>query len=250
MSHLQKLSLSYYSNTRAGEVISRVINDVEQTKNFVMIGLMNVWLDLATILIAIAIMLTMDVPLTLVTLLAFPFYAYSVKHFFGKLRESDRETISGTWQMCKVICMNAFQVSVSLKVLHLKKKNKRILMRQMVSFLIKQLIIQNGMRKHLLSLIRLRMLHLFLCLLMQVIKSSMDRCLSERWLHLLLILIRLYSPLRRLVNSSTSLTQSFASMDRVFELMEEQYDVTDKTDAIELPPIDGKIEFDNVSFIL
>ena len=44
--HLQKLSLSYYSNTRAGEVISRVINDVEQTKNFVMIGLMNVWLDL------------------------------------------------------------------------------------------------------------------------------------------------------------------------------------------------------------
>ena len=45
-SHLQKLSLRYYSNTRAGEVISRVINDVEQTKNFVMIGLMNVWLDL------------------------------------------------------------------------------------------------------------------------------------------------------------------------------------------------------------
>ena len=44
--HLQKLSLSYYSNTRAGEIISRVINDVEQTKNFVMIGLMNVWLDL------------------------------------------------------------------------------------------------------------------------------------------------------------------------------------------------------------
>ena len=61
-SHLQNLSLRYYSNTRAGEIISRVINDVEQTKNFVMIGLMNVWLDLATIIIAIAIMLTMDVP--------------------------------------------------------------------------------------------------------------------------------------------------------------------------------------------
>ncbi|MDX1771027.1 MAG: ABC transporter transmembrane domain-containing protein, partial [Planococcaceae bacterium] len=64
--HLQKLSMRYYSNTRAGEVISRVINDVEQTKNFVMIALMNLWLDLATILIAIGIMLTMDVPLTLV----------------------------------------------------------------------------------------------------------------------------------------------------------------------------------------
>ena len=56
-----------------------------------MIGLMNVWLDLATIIIAIAIMLTMDVELTLVTLLAFPFYAFSVKYFFGKLRELTRK---------------------------------------------------------------------------------------------------------------------------------------------------------------
>lgn len=44
--HLQRLSLRYYANTRAGDVISRVINDVEQTKTFVMTGLMNVWLDL------------------------------------------------------------------------------------------------------------------------------------------------------------------------------------------------------------
>ena len=27
-------------------------------------------------------------------------------------------------------------------------------------------------------------------------------------------------------------------MDRVFELMEEKYDITDKEDAIELPPIE------------
>ncbi len=36
--HLQRLSLRYYANTRAGDVISRVINDVEQTKTFVMTG--------------------------------------------------------------------------------------------------------------------------------------------------------------------------------------------------------------------
>ena len=89
--HLQRLSLRYYANTRAGEIISRVINDVEQTKNFVMIGLMNVWLDLATIVIAIIIMMTMDVKLTIVALLAFPFYAFSVKYFFGRLRDLTRE---------------------------------------------------------------------------------------------------------------------------------------------------------------
>ncbi|PMU45904.1 multidrug ABC transporter ATP-binding protein, partial [Pseudomonas sp. GP01-A3] len=46
--HLQKLSLRYYANAKTGEVISRVINDVESTKDFVITGLMNVWLDLIT----------------------------------------------------------------------------------------------------------------------------------------------------------------------------------------------------------
>ena len=45
---------------------------------------------------------------------------------------------------------------------------------------------------------------------------------------------RLYNPLRRLVNSSTTLTQSLASMDRVFEFIDEKYDIEDKPDSIEL----------------
>lgn len=74
--HMQRLSFRYYSNTRAGEVISRMINDVEQTKTFVVTGLMNLWLDVATIMIAAAIMFTMDVKLTIVSLILFPFYAF------------------------------------------------------------------------------------------------------------------------------------------------------------------------------
>ena len=103
--HLQKLSLKYYANTRAGEVISRMINDVEQTKNFVMTGLMNLWLDLATIIIVMAIMFTMDAKLTIVSLLALPFYAISVKYFFGRLRDLTRKR-SQALQVYKVIYMN------------------------------------------------------------------------------------------------------------------------------------------------
>ena len=59
---------------------------------------------------------------------------------------------------------------------------------------------------------------------------------------------RLYSPLRRLVNSSTTLTQSFASMDRVFELMDEKYDIVDKKGASTLTNVTGEVTFSNVSF--
>src|SRR5699024_8211440 len=77
--------------TKTGEVISRVIHDVEQTKTFVVTGLMNIWLDLVTILIAIVIMLTMDIPLTIVAIILFPLYIFSVKYFFGRLRQLTRE---------------------------------------------------------------------------------------------------------------------------------------------------------------
>jgi subfamily B ATP-binding cassette protein MsbA len=59
---------------------------------------------------------------------------------------------------------------------------------------------------------------------------------------------RVYSPLRRLINSSTTLTQSIASIDRVFELLNEKYDVTDKPDAKAFGRIHGAVDIENVSF--
>ncbi len=59
---------------------------------------------------------------------------------------------------------------------------------------------------------------------------------------------RLYGPLRRLVSSSTTLTQSIASMDRMFDLIDEPYEVKDKSYALELPRANGQVRFQNVSF--
>jgi subfamily B ATP-binding cassette protein MsbA len=59
---------------------------------------------------------------------------------------------------------------------------------------------------------------------------------------------RLYGPLRRLVTSSTTLTQSIASMDRVFELIDEKYDVENQPNAAALPPLKGDVKFEKVSF--
>src|SRR5699024_5918492 len=52
---------------------------------------MNVWLDLMTILIATIIMLTMDFWLTIVAIILFPLFGFSIKYFFGKLRRLTRE---------------------------------------------------------------------------------------------------------------------------------------------------------------
>lgn len=245
--HLQRLGLRYYSNTRAGEVISRVINDVEQTKNFVVIGLMNVWLDVATILIAIAIMLSMDVPLTIVTLLAFPFYAYSVKHFFGKLRDLTRKRSQALANVQSYLHERISGISV-IKSFALEEKEQRRFDETNGEFLDKALDHTRWNAKAFAVVNTITDVAPLLVIAYagyQVINGDLSVGVMVAFIA---YIDRLYNPLRRLVNASTTLTQSFASMDRVFELMEEPYDIKDKTGAKEMPAINGEITFEQVSF--
>lgn len=245
--HLQKLSLRFYSNTRAGEIISRVINDVEQTRNFVMIGLMNVWLDLATIIIAISIMLTMDVPLTIVTLLALPFYAFSVKHFFGKLRDLTRKRSQSLADVQSYLHERVNGVSV-IKSFALEEVERERFDETNRNFLDKAVDHTKWNAKAFAVVNTITDVAPLLVLGYagyQVIHGNLS---VGTLVAFIAFIERVYSPLRRLVNSSTALTQSFASMDRVLELMEEEYDIVDREDAIALPPIQGKVTFEDVRF--
>lgn len=245
--HLQKLSLRYYSNTRAGEVISRVINDVEQTKNFVVIGLMNVWLDLATILIAIVIMLTMDIPLTIVTLLAFPFYAFSVKHFFGKLRQLTRKRSQALADVQSYMHERIAGVSV-IKSFALEETERKRFNETNGRFLERALDHTRWNAKAFAVVNTITDIAPLLVIGYAGYQVINEHLSIGTMVAFIAYIERLYSPLRRLVNSSTTLTQSFASMDRVFDLMEEKYDITSKADARKMPPIEGGIRFDDVSF--
>ncbi|KGR77807.1 ABC transporter ATP-binding protein [Ureibacillus sinduriensis] len=245
--HLQKLSLKYYANTRAGEVISRVINDVEQTKNFIMIGLMNLWLDVATILIAIGIMLTMDVKLTLVAIIALPFFGLSVKYFFGKLRDLTRKRSQALAHVQSYLHERVSGMSI-IKSFTLEKHEQQIFDKENGEFLDRALDHTKWNAKSFAVVNTITDIAPLLVIGFagyQVIQGELTVGTMAAFYA---YIERLYSPLRRLVNSSTTLTQSIASMDRMFELMDEEYDVQDKKNARELPPVKGQVTFENVDF--
>ncbi|MBD8037945.1 ABC transporter ATP-binding protein [Solibacillus sp. A46] len=245
--HLQKLSLKYYANTRAGEVISRVINDVEQTKNFVMTGLMNLWLDLATILIVIAIMFTMDVKLTIVSLIALPFYAFSVKFFFGKLRRLTKDRSQALAGVQSYLHERVAGMSI-IKSFTLEKHEQKIFDDTNGEFLNKALAHSRWNAKSF-AVVNTITDMAPLIVIGYAGYQYLQGALSIGVLVAFYAYIeRLYGPLRRLVSSSTTLTQSIASMDRMFELMDEKYDVQNKPNALLLPPAKGKLQFENVTF--
>ncbi|MEM1505442.1 ABC transporter ATP-binding protein [Domibacillus sp. 8LH] len=245
--HIQKLSFKYYANTRAGEVISRVINDVEQTKNFVITGLMNVWLDAATIVIAAIIMMTMDIKLTLVALVVFPFYGLSVKYFFGNLRRLTRARSQALAEVQSHLhervqgmpVIKSFAIE-PVEQERFQKHNQNFLQKALdqTAWNAKAFAVVN-------TLTDIAPLLVIGYAGLQVIDGNLTVGTMAAFIA---YIDRLYNPLRRLVNSSTTLTQSIASMDRVFELLDEKYDITDKKGALECRSVKGDILFEHVDF--
>lgn len=245
--HIQQLSFKYYANTRAGEVISRVINDVEQTKNFVITGLMNVWLDAATIVIAAAIMMTMDVKLTLVALVVFPFYALSVKYFFGNLRHLTRVRSQALAEVQSHLHERVQGMPV-IKSFAIEPVEQERFQTHNRNFLQKALD-QTAWNAKAFAVVNTMTDIAPLLVIGYAGIQVIDGNLTVGTMAAFIAYIdRLYNPLRRLVNSSTTLTQAIASMDRVFELLDEKYDIQDKPGAVECRNVKGDIMFDHVGF--
>ena len=245
--HLQALSARFYANNQAGQVISRVINDVEQTKDFILTGLMNIWLDCITIIIALSIMFVLDVKLTLAAIIVFPVYILTVYFFFGRLRNLTRKRSQALAEVQGFLHERVQGMSViksfaieDNEAVNFDKHNSNFLQRAFthtrwnaysfaaintVTDLGPLIVIGSGAVLAINGSITVGTLAAFVGYLEQ-----------------------LFGPLRRLVSSFTTLTQSFASMDRVFQLMDESYDIKNKKGALPLEIQEGRIEINNVSF--
>ncbi|KYD08684.1 hypothetical protein B4119_0501 [Parageobacillus caldoxylosilyticus] len=245
--HMQKLSFTYYSNHRTGEIISRVINDVEQTKDFIITGLMNLWLDMATIMIALVIMMKMDMKLTLVSISTLPIYALSVKYFFGRLRQRTRMRSQALAELQAYLHERVQGMSV-IKSFAIEEAEQKRFSAQNNHFLTKALMHTSWNAKSFAVVNTVT----DIAPIMVIIYAGYQVLLGHITVGTMVAFVgyidRLYSPLRRLVNSSTTLTQSFASMDRMFEFFDEPYDVTDAPNAVDCREVKGDIVFDHVTF--
>lgn len=245
--HIQKLSLRYYANTRAGEVISRVIHDVEQTKTFVITGLMNLWLDLFTIFIAIGIMLTLDIPLTIVSIILFPFYGISIKYFYGRLRHLTRSRSQALAEVQGYLHERVQGIPV-IRSFAIEDHEQKLFDKQNSNFLQKALDHTSWNAKTFAVVNTITDIAPLLVIGYagyQVIQGDLT---VGTLVAFVAYIDRLYNPLRRLVNSSTTLTQALASMDRVFEFIDEKYDIVDGPNAVECKNVSGNMSFENVTF--
>ncbi|MBC9875070.1 ABC transporter ATP-binding protein [Macrococcoides bohemicum] len=245
--HLQALSVRFYSNNKVGEVISRVINDVESTKDFIVTGLMNVWLDLVTIIIALAIMFTMDVKLTLISLIVFPFYMFSIYYFFGNLRKLTRARSQSLAEVQGFLHERVQGMTV-IKTFAIEEEENERFNKRNKNFLKKATDHTKWNAKSFAVINTITDIGPLLVVGFGAYLVIEGDLTVGSLAAFIAYLDRLYGPLRRLVSSSTTLTQSLASMDRMFQLFDEPYDVKDEPHARDIKVQHGDITFKNVGF--
>jgi ATP-binding cassette subfamily B multidrug efflux pump len=59
---------------------------------------------------------------------------------------------------------------------------------------------------------------------------------------------RFYEPIRGIASLYAQVQAAVAGAERIFELLDTQPEITDAPDAVRLPPVQGRVEFDHVTF--
>ncbi len=245
--HLQALSARFYANNQVGQVISRVINDVEQTKDFILTGLMNIWLDCITIIIALSIMFFLDVKLTLAALFIFPFYILTVYVFFGRLRKLTRERSQALAEVQGFLHERVQGISV-VKSFAIEDNEAKNFDKKNTNFLIRALKHTRWNAYSFAAINTVTDIGPIIVIGVGAYLAISGSITVGTLAAFVGYLELLFGPLRRLVALFTTLTQSFASMDRVFQLIDEDYDIKNGVGAQPIEIKQGRIDIDHVSF--
>lgn len=86
--HLQKLPVAYYHAQRTGDLMSRVINDISAVRVLLGPGILNLVNAPLYYLYALVLMISMDLRMTLATLVPYPLLMWAVRYFRGKILKS------------------------------------------------------------------------------------------------------------------------------------------------------------------
>lgn len=81
--HLQKLSLRYYQNTKTGDIMAHATNDINAVRNFVGPAVMYSFDTFTLFVFTLALMFSINIKLSLLSLLPFPILSVFV-YYFGK----------------------------------------------------------------------------------------------------------------------------------------------------------------------
>lgn len=244
---LQNLSFSYHDQAQTGQLMTRITNDVEQVRNFVSNGLLQMVSALVLLLGSLAALFSMNWRLALVVLVTIPCMTAVLIRFIRIVRPMFRRVQARLSALNAVLQENLVGVRVVQAFAREPYEAARYaaLNQQLLEENIKTIRGQASSFPTIFLIANLGTLAVIWFGGYQVIGGALSLGQLVAFNTYLGLLVM---PIMQLGMITGQLSRATVSGDRIFEVLDTPNEIADRPDAVPLSPIAGRVSFEDVSF--
>ncbi len=245
--HIIKLPIRYFDNAKTGELVSRIMTDVEGVRNLVGTGFAQMVGGILTAVISLALLISISPMMTLYVLLPVVVFGLVSLKAFGKIRPIFRERgkinaqVTGrlTETLGGIRVIKGFNAE-NQEIKTFEKGVDDLFQNVKASLTATSLVTSAGAL--LLGLASAGIMGIGGYMIMEGQMTFGD------FLAFTLYLGFMIAPIVQMSNIGSQLTEAFAGLDRTEEIMNTPLEADDRTRTLSLDRIEGNVEFRDVSF--
>jgi ATP-binding cassette subfamily B protein len=251
-SHLETLSLAFFTNTKTGEIQSRLANDVGGVQTVVTTTASTILANVVTFVSSIVAMLIISWQLTIVSVFTVPAFFWLTKTVGQRRRRVSRSTQES---LAAMSALSEETLSVSGVLLAKVFGNQardigryRQESQRLADLEVRQQMIGQGFYAVVQSFLSITPAAIYL--IAGLLIAHNHPISAGTIVAFTTLQTRLYFPIGQLLQVSVELRSSLALFDRVFEYLDVVPDIVDAPDAVDLPDADvsGRVALLEVHF--
>ena len=247
--HMQRMSLRFFTETRTGELMSRLNNDVIGAQRAISDTIVTIISNIIALVGTLAIMLVLDWRLTLLGLAILPLFILPARRVGRRLRVLRRQSMEYSAEM-NATMNETLNVSGALLVKLFGRERQELDRFSRDAEQVRDIGIESAVvgRTFFMMLSVVGAVGTAVVYWVGGYMVIQDALTLGTIIAFGAYLTRIYAPLMALTNAPVEFTQSLVSFERVFEVLDIPIEIQEKPDAIELTDVHGRIQFDHVSF--
>ncbi len=247
--HMQWMSLRFFTETKAGEVISRFSSDVVGAQSAIVGTIPTIVTNIVTLVAALTIMISIEWRLTLLSLALFPLFILPARRVARALREIRRQSMEHNAEMTSHI-RETLSISGALLMKTFGRQRQELKKYRESAGNVADI----GVRRSLVSG------WFFLGLsIISAVGTALIYWLGGHFVingdisigtivAFVSYVAQIFGPITALSNLQVQFATAMVSFERVFEYMDMEIEIQDKPDAHQLEQVHGRIRFLDISF--
>ncbi|MBI5931826.1 MAG: ABC transporter ATP-binding protein [Chloroflexi bacterium] len=247
--HLQKMSLRFYTNTKTGELMSRLNNDVKDAQSAISNTIVDIVSNLVQLVATLTVMLALEWRLTALGILILPMLIPLAKRSSMIQRDLARQSMDDNAKM-NALMHETLNIGGVLLVKLFGRRREEVNRFDQHAAMVRDI----GVKRSVAS-VRFSVVMGLLGAIGTAAVYWIGGYMVLKGVFTIGTIVaftaylgQFYSTLQSLSNAPISFATSLVSFERVFEVIDLPLDIAEKPDALVLDNVQGRIEFDHVSF--